>query len=53
MTTEQFDQLQIIFDRAKAEAPNDETLGDWLINLGGVLIALGVELTNDESEDEE
>jgi hypothetical protein len=52
MTADQFNQLRRIFDTARDEAINDDGLADWLINLGGSLIALGVNLQT-ENEDEE
>jgi hypothetical protein len=53
MTTEQFEQLRTIFTVARDEASNDEGLADWLINLGGSLIAMGVSLQIDDDDEEE
>jgi hypothetical protein len=51
MTTEQFKKLRTIFLVARDEVTNNEQLGDWLINLGGSLIAMGVELANDDDDE--
>jgi hypothetical protein len=51
MTKEQFEQLRRILLIAREEAANDETLGDWLINLGGSLISMGVDLTSQEDDE--
>lgn len=48
MTTEQFEMLRNIFSVARNEAKNDEKLGDWLLDVAGTLIAMGVELMNRE-----
>jgi hypothetical protein len=53
MTTDQFNQLRRVFDAARDEASNDEGLSDWLINLGGSLIALGVNLQLEDDDEEE
>jgi hypothetical protein len=37
--------LRAIFMTCVNEVANDESLADWLINLGGSLVALGVNLT--------
>lgn len=50
MTKEQFEQLRNIFTVAREEATNDDQLSDWLINMGGSLIAIAVSLMNDEAE---
>jgi hypothetical protein len=53
MSTQQFEALRTIFAVARNEASNDENLGDWLINLGGSLIAMAVNLSSEEDEDED
>jgi hypothetical protein len=50
MNAEQFSQLKAIFMTCVNEVVNDESLADWLINLGGSLVALGVNLTNGEED---
>jgi hypothetical protein len=53
MTAPEFTQLKHIFMTCVNEVTNDDQLGDWLINLGGSLVALGVAETNQEIEAEE
>jgi hypothetical protein len=51
MNATEFTQLKHIFMTCVNEVKNDQELGDWLINLGGSLVALGVNLASDEEED--
>lgn len=51
MNIDQFDQLKNIFLVAAKEVKNDEGLSNWLLDTGGWLISLGVELTNSQEND--
>jgi hypothetical protein len=50
MTATEFSQLKRIFMECVNEVQNDDQLGDWLINLGGSLVAIGVNLASAEEE---
>jgi hypothetical protein len=42
MSEEEFETTKAIFDIAKKGLVNDETLGDFLVEIGSNLVALGV-----------
>jgi hypothetical protein len=42
MTPEEFETTKAIFDFAKKGLRNDESLGDFLVDIGAKLVALGV-----------
>jgi hypothetical protein len=50
MTATEFTQLKRIFMECVNEVRNDQELGDWLINLGGSLVAIGVNLASEEED---
>jgi hypothetical protein len=52
MDAAQFTQLKNIFMACVNEVNNDERLGDWLIDVGGTLISLGVSLENSEEDED-
>lgn len=52
MTPTQFEHLKQIFVTGASEVKNDANLSDWLMNVGGILISLAVDISN-LNEDEE
>jgi hypothetical protein len=55
MTIQQVEQLKNVFTAAREEVPSgsdDQTISDWLMNLGGSLIALGVSLAEGEEDED-